>query len=246
MADKPVHEVEGVDAALDALSSPSSSDVFEAVDLFSSKAVAAVAAKRSLASSGGSSASVTDTLTTVANASSIQLPKGAVSMDGAGVAVLSVMVTSVLTLNDAEIKALPTTPVELVPAPGPNMLLAPVLCVAAKDFAVGYTNVGVSNTGLLFAYDGNTSGTFRAGTILETNYGFFGAGTIEQFPVPLGAYEDGNGAAFPAGGTDLRDTAIFAQALNFDGSSTPLGDFTGGDPANTLKVLVAYAVFDLT
>lgn len=56
MADKPVHEVEGVEAALDGLSSPTSSDVFEAVDLFSSKAVASVAAKRALSGGGGSSA----------------------------------------------------------------------------------------------------------------------------------------------------------------------------------------------
>lgn len=63
MADKPVHEVVGVDAVLDGLSSPTSSDVFEAVDLFSSKAVAAVAAQRALAGGGGSSPFLTTTVT---------------------------------------------------------------------------------------------------------------------------------------------------------------------------------------
>lgn len=55
MADKPVGEVVEVDAVLDALSSPTSSDVYEALQPYSNDAVAAVAAKRALAGGGGGS-----------------------------------------------------------------------------------------------------------------------------------------------------------------------------------------------
>lgn len=53
MADKPVGEVVAVDAVLDGLSSPTSSDVYEAMQPFSNDAVGAVAAKRALAGGGG-------------------------------------------------------------------------------------------------------------------------------------------------------------------------------------------------
>lgn len=57
MADKPVGEVVAVDAVLDALSSPTSSDVYEALQPFSNDAVGAVAAKRALAGGGGNGGS---------------------------------------------------------------------------------------------------------------------------------------------------------------------------------------------
>lgn len=55
MADKPVDEVVQVDAVLDALSSPTSSDVYEALLPYSNDAVAAVAAKRAAGGAGGGS-----------------------------------------------------------------------------------------------------------------------------------------------------------------------------------------------
>lgn len=58
MADKPVSEVVAVDAVLDALSSPTSSDVYEALDAYSTDAVAAVAAKRAAGGGGGGSQTV--------------------------------------------------------------------------------------------------------------------------------------------------------------------------------------------
>lgn len=77
MADKPVGEVVAVDAALDALSSPTSSDVYEALGPYSNDAVAAVAAKRAAAGAGGGGSQPGITAYTVTPADVVAAPGSA-------------------------------------------------------------------------------------------------------------------------------------------------------------------------
>jgi hypothetical protein len=64
MADIPVVEVEAVDAVLDGLTTPTSSEVYSAVDPFSNAAVASAAASRAIAGgSGGSTPNLAAVLT---------------------------------------------------------------------------------------------------------------------------------------------------------------------------------------
>jgi len=144
------------------------------------------------------------------------------------------------TLTDAQIKALPTTPIQIVTAPGAGKLIVPTMWMIQKSFVGAYTNVTVSaQTGLFCTYDGNDNGTHTAVAVTEAGYAFFGAVSLEQYPIPPGTHDDGNGGNFPPGGTDLRNLGLFVQAINAD------GPFTGGDAANLLTVDMLYYVLTL-
>lgn len=149
-----------------------------------------------------------------------------------------------ITLTDAQIKALPTTPVEVVAAPGENRVLIPVSAMAVSEFSANdYTNVDAEATMSLGW--GNTVASTRAhignGTWFDA-WGGPGQGRVFGFIL--------------APTLAIRDTAIISETGRQDIIDEPLtlivnngepgdGNFTGGNVANTLQVTVLYMVVDL-
>lgn len=155
-------------------------------------------------------------------------------------------------LDNEQIKALPTAAVEIVAAPAADEVLCPIYCVVAKDFRGGaYTNVGSDGTSRLSVSFGNGQGpqagaAFVVAGIQFPSTGYFDADTLEQEFLTCGAFDAGLGEVFPPGYNDFSGIALNLLAKNNDPGPTPLGDLVGGDDANTMKVLVAYALLDVT
>lgn len=134
-------------------------------------------------------------------------------------------------LTDAQIKALPTTYIEVVPAQGAGKLIV-VQCVLIEFyFSVTYTNV----TGGSYLICGYGNWDVDASSIV-----LFVGSANNVFSV-LTSAQDGDSAAeyLSASRNTLQDNV----ALKIISSNT--GDFTEGNAANTLKVTVYYVVVDV-
>jgi len=153
----------------------------------------------------------------------------------------SLLKTATVELTDAQIKTLPTTPFELVAAQGAGKAIIPVSCIAISNFTAGaYTNITGASWQL--AVDGMTIGSpFDAFTAL----GYTGAIYVSQIPC----------VDFYTGAGDFAGSSItfpIVTTLSYDNKALDLSDvfggvtnYTGGNAANALKVIVQYVVIDL-
>jgi hypothetical protein len=142
-------------------------------------------------------------------------------------------------LTDAQIKALPTTPIEIVPAPGVNKALNVFCAVIRCDFTAGaYTNIDADYVDLgllpanlpLIVKDPSASvNTIPFATADIKNYTLSG-----QFSIS-GGYT----LALP------YSESIFANSAATLWCTNGLGNFTGGNAANTMSVIVLYSIVDL-
>jgi hypothetical protein len=144
-----------------------------------------------------------------------------------------------VTLTDAQIKALPTTGVSVVAAPGAGRMLVLLGGVYIGRFDSGvYANVdaasyiGIKTGPYLSRADAGNGNFFDAGTY--TNIGFIS-------PVLSGATASTLGNAI---GYNTAQTVNVALLVQVDNNSA--GNFTGGNAANTLTVSVTYYVLNTT
>jgi hypothetical protein len=137
-----------------------------------------------------------------------------------------------VTLTDAQIKALPTTPVELVVAPGVNKALVAVFGITTpSDGAVGYAIDDNAGCGIVYGADVPASlNDLLARRVVQTGFA------------------DGLIYTYSPGFRDLgvvTNTGLYLAAFNPAGGEDANEDFTGGDPANSMTVTVLYAVMEL-
>lgn len=158
----------------------------------------------------------------------------------------------VVTLTNAQIKALPTTPITLISAPASgywNHVLSASYRLQAGSGA--YTNINATYSALVVqtASDnwlvtpivndsGSTPALGRVSTFL---------GVAADYLVHAGEYVEG--ADSSSGGADWGIPSAEALTSDFNGIATELaldnngsGDLTGGHASNTLKVTVYYIV----
>lgn len=162
-----------------------------------------------------------------------------------------ILIASV-TITNAQIKALPNTPVVLVAAPGANKRIVLVDCdLWLLRTAAAYTNVDATNAWLALQLGGvdyssylvNDSGLSRSdltGFLTTAGDGHGHATLVTWSPIEptWGAVAYGE----PVGNT-LVDAALTIYANN-DGAGSP-SDFTGGNVANSLTARVAYRIVDV-
>jgi hypothetical protein len=154
-------------------------------------------------------------------------------LDGSAVALRKATVT----LTNAQIKALPGTPIELVPAQGAGKAVDFVRAVAWLDVtAGGYTNVDPEAT-------------------LKVGIAGIGSSVPDSVPDLLGANSDVYALEF-APTVYVTDGVVSSNSyysrstvdnvpIQLFGTNGSLGNLTGGNAANTLKVSVIYMVVDL-
>jgi hypothetical protein len=143
-------------------------------------------------------------------------------------------------LTDAEIKALPTTPIVLVPAPGVGKAIhAPVVsgfgsCILRFSRTADYTNldtsakptfkIGVGDNGdTEYGSNGDMALLITTGGWVLTNYDLFG---LQSGPL-----------------LNLADWEN--QPLYFSLYNAALGNLTGGHVDNSLSVTVTYSIVDV-
>lgn len=157
-------------------------------------------------------------------------------------------------LTNAQIKALPSTPITLVPAPGVGKRLLVWKVEGNFKVSVPYTNLGYDDgTGLgVLAFQTQGFGVMRFGIAW---YGL--TGNQQQFSLPpietrySGSETEVSKSLANAG--DIMNQYYYAENIpltffvdNFDDDyEVDLGDFTGGDASNTMEVTVFYSIVDL-
>lgn len=146
-----------------------------------------------------------------------------------------------VTLTDAQIKALPTTPVQVVAAPGVGKIIRPVLTTILLNNTGGaYTNVVDASLVLRLGT------TWVSGVMLMETALLATAQNSWVFQIP--ALASGSGTFAGEFVTVLQGNTLSGQenqTLNIKDDYAGGSDYTGGNAANTLKVTVYYVVVDL-
>lgn len=146
-----------------------------------------------------------------------------------------------VTLNDAQIKALPTSGgVEIVARVGAANLIELVSLSYSTALVADYTNLDVTAS-ITINYDGGNADIqglvgVRDASVADLLTGAgadaFGLVPVEDFNLYLSTH---------SGGVGYRNTRIEVEAAN-----GALGDFTDGDPANTFTVSFLYFIKNTT
>ena len=174
-------------------------------------------------------------------------------LGGGGGTGSSLVSRTVKTLTDAQIKTLPSTPVEIVPAPGAGKMLLLVQGLLAWDDysnAVGYTNVTAVQNGSAFAavfYDATTNGAPASALVMDDAgfdnvYRNWLAGIDNLLVLTPNAYP----SPTVAQGMEIPDRHNAAVNMGlYLGSANPAGNYTGGDPTNSMTVTLLTATVDI-
>lgn len=135
-----------------------------------------------------------------------------------------------VTLTDAQIKALPTTEVEVVPAPGPGLIVVPVVALLFLTSTADYTNQDTPSFNIVWPAGDAT--IYADGGLLDSTNRF----------VAL------HGASFDVAGSQygFAFNSVVNTALSIDGNNGVAGNFTGGNAGNSLRVTVLYTVIDVS
>ncbi len=158
-----------------------------------------------------------------------------------------VILSRTVTLTDAQIKALPTTPIEIIPAPGANKFLYPLGVVWYLKWNANYTNINslaFMNIGfpdgsgsIMYLDESAPDALSKVSSLLAHGKSMFAQ--AGQQGMVNGTFVEG--AIINGGNVNAVINQHFETFFDNGGGS----DLTGGDPANTLQITVLYTVIDV-
>lgn len=133
-------------------------------------------------------------------------------------------------LNNDQILNLKASPVELIPAPGEDLILAPLYFTAVIDFAAAY--IGDLSAGNLMVEQGNSN---TSNDVIDLG-AFIGSAQGDAPSVHIRrAYITIEAGASGVTGSFYGNKPLFA--INFGAD-----ELTGGDPANTVSMRIWYSI----
>jgi hypothetical protein len=148
------------------------------------------------------------------------------------------MLTKEVTLTDADIKALPTTPFEIVAAVAGKIILPLFLVLQVDTSAGAYTNI-TAGVGQFIRGIVGTDMTARA-----LNSGTLGAAAQVLANLPSIQEADATPPTVNRFYAVLKDPAALTNVALELKSDNAAGNFTGGNAANTMKVRAYYQLVD--
>jgi len=162
------------------------------------------------------------------------------------------MVTVTQTLTDAQIKALPTTPFTLIPAPPSGLRIKVLGASLRSSFAAGaYTNINATLAEAAIYYLGDFTQWAAVGLVDDATYVAHGAhrfsnvfGVAGARIVDLGPYVDTPSDGLAGDLWTLPNVQILAStngtALAFAINNNGSGNLIDGNVANSMTVTVYY------
>lgn len=149
---------------------------------------------------------------------------------------------NIVTLTNDQILALPSMPVEIIPAPGDGIINVPMLCVVRFNWVADYSNIG-AEASMFLAYSGGYVSNMMA--VREQGIGavsgFLQVGCTSILLVPTAAAIDGTSNSISAAITayclpSINNAAVLLYGQNGGGT----GDWQGGDPGNSFEITTFY------
>lgn len=143
-----------------------------------------------------------------------------------------------ITLNNAQIKTLPTVPVEILPAPGAGKVIMPLGMVFIADSRAGaYDNVTNASPQLFSGNSTQALSTAKPSIIAAETAELITRAIVSggEFYVLSGAFE---GSVSGDGGLEVNAALVLKD--NWNGSN-----YTQGHADNTLKIVIMFMVVDV-
>lgn len=152
-------------------------------------------------------------------------------------------------LTAAQVKALPTTSVQVVAAPGAGKILVPQVAHWHCNWVADFTNIGATAK-LRLKTGGGANATMSVSEDLNQVSGLLAGGGPDGTNAYTPAFFKGQVLAAPGepdlfGTTPDYDADIANSALVVSAVNDAAADFTGGS-TSTLRVTVAYLIVDVT
>lgn len=153
----------------------------------------------------------------------------------------TIVLTSSKIFTDAQAKTLPTTPLSIIAAPGVNRIIVPQSALILSNLTSIYTNIHI-NSVIYFKYTGTAQQVLIVGSEAA-------AGSVTSvLAVPINAVAIFPNRIFFTGVSTLDIDAAINQLdvinkgieLVIDNQGS--GNLTGGNAANSLNVILCYAV----
>lgn len=163
------------------------------------------------------------------------------SITGGPVAIQSRRVT----LTDAEIKALPTTPIEIIPAQGAGKLLYPIGAAYHLNWVADYGNIDTDAQLRLIVNTTDFLLPLRQDTLSQVSALLAGGGPdgTDAFTSPQ--FIKKSGADWFSGFANLYDSDVVNKAVFLAADNSGAGNFDGGNAGNSLLLEVLYTIIDV-